>query len=229
MSAPIVVLALEAKSGEGGTADVLRALGAEVLSRDLFAPPSLVEGARVLVVDAGERLDLAQAALRALRKEEELRSVPALLVVTERQVTRVEPQLGFDDFVMAPILPAEIYARIRKLEWRASAFSTEELLKVGDIYVDCASRDVTVDGRPVTLTTREYELLVFFLKNQGRVLSRDRILRAVWGPGYEGGDRTVDIHVRRLRAKLGPSFALETLRGAGYKPLAQARVRGKKR
>jgi len=82
--------------------------------------------------------------------------------------------------------------------------------------IDRALHEVTLDGRKVPLTAREFALLSFLAQNRGRVLRRDVLLSRVWGPRYEGGARTVDIHVRRLRAKLGEAFPLETLRGAGY-------------
>jgi DNA-binding response OmpR family regulator len=83
--------------------------------------------------------------------------------------------------------------------------------------VDRAAHEVSVEGRRVTLTAKEFALLAFLSMNRGRVFSRETLLARVWGSRYEGGARTVDIHVRRLRAKLGDSLPLETLRGAGYK------------
>ena len=136
--------------------------------------------------------------------------------VSERQVGRLDPAQGHDDFVALPCDPAELYARVRALEWKRSEFSSEERTKVGGVVIDRASHEVTRDGRPVVLTAREFALLSFFAANRGRVYSREQLLSRVWGARYEGGARTVDIHVRRLRAKLGDSLGLETLRGAGY-------------
>ena len=88
---------------------------------------------------------------------------------------------------------------------------------MGSVVIDRAAHDVTLDGRRIVLTAKEFALLAFLATNRGRVFSREALLGRVWGARYEGGARTVDIHVRRLRAKLGEALPLETLRGAGYK------------
>src|SRR5215472_5659836 len=210
-------------AAEDGAAAQLRQLGAEVRVLDLWgeAAPLLRgdDGAsvRAIVLEAGDRPDLAVMALRAVRREPALETTPALVVVPERQVARLDPGAGFDDFLVAPYPPAELYARIRKLEWNRSEFLTEERLKMGRIVIDRAAHEVTLDGRRIALTAKEFALLAFLATNRGRVFGRDALLARVWGARYEGGARTVDIHVRRLRAKLGDALPLETLRGAGYK------------
>jgi DNA-binding response OmpR family regulator len=208
---------------EGGAAAMLRQLGADVRTLDLWDDFGKVLDAgddalpRAMVFEAGDRPDLAMTALRAARKEPELAETPALLGVTARQVARVEPSSGFDDFIVMPFVPVELYARIRALEWRRSEFTTEERLKIGSIVIDRAAHEVTVDGRHIPLTAKEFALLGYLAQNRGRVFTREALLARVWGARYEGGARTVDIHVRRLRAKLGDDLPLETLRGAGYK------------
>src|SRR6185369_7139231 len=137
--------------------------------------------------------------------------------VSAAQVARIEPSSGFDDFVLAPYVPAELYARIKMLDFRRSEFATEERMKVGAIVIDRAAREVLLGGAPVALTAKEFSLLAYLCERRGKVVSRDELLRRVWGSRYEGGARTVDIHVRRLRAKLGAALPLQTLRGAGYK------------
>jgi len=170
-----------------------------------------------MVFEAGERPDLAAAALRAARKVPELGEIPTVVTLPPRQITSFDPASGFDDFIVMPCVPAELYARIRALEWRKSEFATEERLKIGALLVDRAAHEVSVEGRRVTLTAKEFALLAFLAANRGRVFSRETLLARVWGSRYEGGARTVDIHVRRLRAKVGDALPLETLRGAGYK------------
>jgi DNA-binding response OmpR family regulator len=212
---------------EDGATAHLRQLGAEVRTMDLWEDfgrifdrgPLADEGAiaRAVVFEGSDRPDLAIASLRAARREPRLAEVPAILSVPTRQVARVEPSSGFDDFIVVPYDPAELYARIRALEWRRSEFSTEERLKMGGLVIDRAAHEVTLEGRRVALTAKEFALLAFLAANRGRVYSRDVLLARVWGARYEGGARTVDIHVRRLRAKLGEALPLETLRGAGYK------------
>ena len=211
---------------DDGAAPMLRQLGAEVRTLDLWDDfgkvlVSLASGAevvaRAIILEAGDRPDLGMTALRAARKEPELAHVPAILALPARQVACVEPSSGFDDFIVMPCVPAELYARIRALEWKRSEFTTEERLKVGSIVIDRMAHEVTADGRRVVLTAKEFALLAFLAANRGRVFTRDVLLGRVWGARYEGGARTVDIHVRRLRAKLGDALPLETMRGAGYK------------
>lgn len=207
-----------------GAAALLRTLGSEVRTLDLWDDfVNVVEQARAdgdvrtMVFEAGERPDLAAAALRAARKVPELTEIPTVVTLPPRQITSFDPASGFDDFIVMPCVPAELYARIRALEWRRSEFATEERLKIGALLVDRAAHEVSVEGRRITLTAKEFALLAFLATNRGRVFSRETLLARVWGSRYEGGARTVDIHVRRLRAKVGDALPLETLRGAGYK------------
>jgi DNA-binding response OmpR family regulator len=211
---------------EDGAVATLGLLGATVRAIDLWDDPvNLMEDddeergvrPRVLLLEALDRPDLAAIALRAVRKEQYFDTVPAMVAVTVGQVARIEPSSGFDDFVLCPYVPEELYSRIRLLEWRRSEFATEERHKVGSIVVDTAAHEVEVRGRTVPLTAREFALLAYLCEKRGKVLSRDHLLAKVWGARYEGGPRTVDIHVRRLRAKLGEALPLDTLRGSGYK------------
>ena len=133
-----------------GVAAMLRQLGAEVHTLDLWDDfASVVErsraagGVRAMVFEAGERPDLASAALRAARKVQELEGTPTIVALPPRQITSFDPASGFDDFIVVPCVPAEIYARIRALEWDRSEFSTEERLKVGALVVDRAAHEVT--------------------------------------------------------------------------------------
>ena len=211
---------------EDGAVALLRELGATVRKLDLWDDPAQLsrpeDGAlgmrpRVLLFEALDRPDLAVAALRAVRKDPTFENVAALIAVKVGQVARIEPSFGFDDFVLHPYVPEELYARIRALEWRRSEFSTEERYKVGPILVDRPAHEVSVSGTHVQLTAKEFALLAYLCERRGKVLSREHLLARVWGNGYDGGPRTVDIHVRRLRAKLGDALPLETLRGTGYK------------
>ena len=206
---------------EEGAANLLRGLGARVRTLDLWEDliavvPDDDEQVRAIVIEALDRPDLAAAALRAIRREPALAGAGAIVAVTAAQVARVDPAAGFDDFVLVPYLPAELYARLRAVEWKRSEFANEERIKIGDIVVDRSGHEVTAGGLLVPLTAKEFALLVYLCDQRGRVVSRDEALARVWGQSYEGGPRTVDIHVRRLRSKLG-GLPLATLRGAGYK------------
>lgn len=210
---------------EDGAAMVLRQLGANVRTLDLWDEPHQLfrEGeddgaiARAILVEVLDRPDLGAAVLRSVRRESRLDGTPAILAVNEPHVARVDPGAGYDDFVLAPYVPSELYARLRRLEWQKSEFANEERLKVGELVVDRSAREVRASGRPVALTAKEFALLVCLCENRGKVKSREQLLSRVWGPSYDGGPRTVDIHVRRLRMKLGSALPLVTLRGSGYK------------
>lgn len=199
----------------------LRGLGAKVNELSLFATDddvlALDELPAVLIFEVGGRLDWSLRAVASLRKNQTLREIPSLAVVPERLVAQLPSSAPFDDFVVAPYFATELYARIRRLEWRASSFSTDETLKHGELFVDRAAYSVTLRGEVVPCARMEFKLLVHLLEKRGKLLSREQILRRVWGASYEGGARTVDIHVRRLRAKFGEALPLETIRGGGYK------------
>lgn len=211
---------------EDGAAITLRQLGAQVRTLDLWDDPinlfaedepDTESRPRALLFEALDRPDLAIAALRAVRKEQVFDNIGAIISVTVGQIARIDPASGFDDFVLHPYVPEEVYARIRSVEWRRSEFASDERHKVGPIVLDKAAHEVSVGGRPVLLTAKEFALLAYLCERRGKVLSRDHLLARVWGNRYDGGPRTVDIHVRRLRAKLGDALPLETLRGSGYK------------
>jgi len=124
----------------------------------------------------------------------------------------------FDDFVLLPLQSAEVAARIRLWRWRRQQISGTGLLRSGALVVELANLRVTWDGAPITLTFKEFELLCLLLRRRGQVLTREFILDSVWGPDYLGGDRTVDVHIRRLRMKLPEiSDQIATVHGTGYR------------
>lgn len=213
----LVVLAADRSPDVAGH---LAQLGAEVVVGDLFDDIGALlldeEEPRMLIVDVGERPDLARSAIRHARRDRRFARVPVIVGVSVRQVGSLDPTQGHDDFVALPCSPAELYGRVRALEWKRSEFSSDERTKVGGVVIDRAAHEVTRDGQLVTLTAREFSLLSFLAANRGRVFSREQLLARVWGARYDGGARTVDIHVRRLRAKLGDALGLQTQRGAGY-------------
>jgi len=129
-------------------------------------------------------------------------------------------ELGADDYVTKPFSPRELAARIKAVLRRTEAPVGAEMLTLGDILVSCDAREVTVAGTPVELTAKEFELLAYLAAHAGKVVSRDTLLDLVWGMSYEGGTRTVDVHVAQLRRKLGRPELIRTVRGAGYKAVA---------
>ncbi len=123
---------------------------------------------------------------------------------------------GADDYLVKPFSVGELAARLRALLRRRQPLG--DLLRLGDLTLDHAAREVLVAGHPVTLTAREYELLYMFMRHPRQVLTRDAILEGVWGYDYPGDDNIVDVYVRSLRAKLGdqPPRRIQTVRGVGY-------------
>ena len=192
---------------DDGGLSVLKELGCRVKSHDLWddldEPAFLDQPPAAILVEALDQFDAGRAALMRIRAVATLAEVPSLVAVTVGQAQRLDGNDGFDDFVLVPYVPAELYMRIRRAEWRRSEFAGKERIKIGAMCIDLAGHEVTVDGRVVDLTHQEFALLKFLSQNRGRVFSREQLLNRVWGVNYYGGSRTVDIHVRRLRMKLG--------------------------
>lgn len=146
-------------------------------------------------------------------------SASLLLIVNEGELSEFRlPVQVKSDFVVHGAGAGECAARIRQLLWPGNEGSTADFLAVDNMTMNLATYQVTVAGEPLDFTYLEYALLAFLVTHPGRTYSRDALLRRVWGFDYYGGSRTVDVHVRRVRAKLGPDLAqhLETVRGVGY-------------
>lgn len=172
----------------------------------------------VVVVEAIDDVARAQRTIQRLRDGGPLAEVPILIAVAVARLPALDFSIGFHDFVLVPLVPAELYARIRQLDWRTATFGSEELLKIDDLLIDLAGHEVRLAGRRIELTHQEFELLRFLAQHRGRVFTREALLERVWGYRYAGGARTVDIHVRRVRSKLGEAgSAIETVRNVGYK------------
>jgi two-component system alkaline phosphatase synthesis response regulator PhoP len=158
--------------------------------------------------------------LRELREEPTTRDLP-VVVLTARSA-EMDKLLGFehgaDDYLTKPFSPRELVARLKALLRRSQPSRSGGTLEVGDLRVDTLAREASWKGKGLTLTPREFDLLAFMASRPGRVSTREELLRKVWGYDYMGETRTVDVHIRRLRAKLGAKSALiETVMGAGYK------------
>jgi DNA-binding response OmpR family regulator len=168
------------------------------------------------VVELGDNPDLAITVARKLREEYNL----AVLIVVDRTLTAdLDDKEGFDDFVLTPVDQTELRVRLSRLGVEEIEVSDNPVLRHGDLELNTATYQAYLAGRPVDLTYMEYELLRFFVEHPNRVWSREQILSKVWGYDYFGGSRTVDVHVRRLRAKLGEERAswITTVRSVGYR------------
>ena len=137
-------------------------------------------------------------------------------------MSRFRFEFGADDFAIQGASMGELEARLVMIARRTGRADEATVLKVGDLTVNPENYQVYVHGRPLDLTYKEFELLKFLAQRPGRVCDRDMLLREVWGYDYYGGTRTVDVHVRRLRAKLGAEHEhlIETVRGVGYRAAA---------
>lgn len=162
--------------------------------------------------------------LKRLRAGAETADLPVMMLTAKSsEYDRVVGlDSGADDYMPKPFGMMELVSRVRALLRRAAKPAAEDkLFTAGPLAVDVKRRAVTVDGEPVILTYKEFELLCYLLENRGVVLSRDQILTKIWDYNYSGETRTVDVHIRTLRQKLGDAGALiETVRGVGYR-LAQ--------
>ena len=145
---------------------------------------------------------------------------PVLLLIRGTQLAELELREDlFDDFCLAPFHPAELQARLQHLFWRVGRGTRPELIEYGELVLNLETYQAAVADRPLDLTFMEYELLKFLAAHPGKVFTRETLLSRVWGYEYYGGARTVDVHVRRLRAKLGEEQAglIQTVRSVGYR------------
>ena len=181
----------------------------------------LRERPKLAILDVGlpgsmDGLDLC----RAIRAKAD---TPVLfLTARDGEIDRVLGlEMGADDYVTKPFSPRELVARVkailRRMEPVIVKESRPETLIAGQVEVDMARREARVNGEVIGLATREFDLLAHFAGNQGLVLSRQQLLDGVWGVGWYGDERTVDVHVRQLRKKLGDAFPLKTVFGVGYR------------
>jgi DNA-binding response OmpR family regulator len=206
-----------------GTNSVLPAL--DLLPHTLRTAPrdvrALLAGSSpdVVIVDARTELAEARATCRMLHATG--LGVPLIAVVTESGLVALNADWGTDDVILETAGPAETEARLRLATGRltSSTAAGSGLIRAGELTIDPDTYAAKLKGRPLDLTYKEFELLKFLAQHPGRVFTRDQLLREVWGYDYFGGTRTVDVHVRRLRAKLGSEYEsmIGTVRQVGYK------------
>ena len=170
------------------------------------------------IVHFGRDVPRGAANARALRKHPAGREIPVLALLHASALAGFPLDCGADELLILPVTPEEVFLRLRFAFWRNGGGETEGVVKIGNVTIDVPGMHVRVKGASVELTYKEFALLRYFVENDGLALPRTRILDAVWGEDYYGGDRTVDIHIRRLRAKV-PELAhcIKTVHGVGYR------------
>ncbi|HEX2063964.1 MAG TPA: response regulator transcription factor [Acidimicrobiales bacterium] len=171
------------------------------------------------VVCSDDDPEAAFALCRALRKRD-VPLEPLLLIVSDGQLPELELREDlFDDFCLAPAQGPELEARLKHLFWRTGRGTRPELVEYGPLVLNLETYQAAIASRPLDLTYMEYELLKFLATHPGKVFTRETLLSRVWGYEYYGGARTVDVHIRRLRAKLGNEHEhlIQTVRSVGYR------------
>ena len=174
----------------------------------------------VVLVDARRDLVQAKSLCRLLRTTG--LDAPLLAIVTEGGLAALTPEWGLDDVLLQTAGPAEVEARLRLAVGRTSAAEPNDVpgeIRSGELIIDEATYSARLRGRVLDLTFKEFELLKYLAQHPGRVFTREQLLQEVWGYDYYGGTRTVDVHVRRLRAKLGVEHEqlIGTVRNVGYR------------
>ena len=214
-------------ASDGG--DVVGALG--LLNHEVDLLPPLAKSVRELVhsdlviIDVtGSNLLGARDYCRAVAAAHP--TLPVAVAIAEASLIAIDGSWAVDDFLLPSVSPVELDARIRLLKSRrpvpVDQADDSQVAAIGDLIVDELTYVARVGGQPLDLTYKEFELLHFLVKNAGRVFSREQLLQDVWGYDYFGGARTVDVHVRRLRAKLGHEHEqlIATVRNVGYKAIS---------
>ena len=171
------------------------------------------------IVDATADPEGAWAFLRAIRKQAD-EQLPVIVLIGGTQLAELEHRDDlFDDFCLSPFHPSELEARLRHLLSGDVAVVSSDMVEYGALTLNLETYQASIANKPLDMTYMEYELLKFLAQNPGKVFTREILLSRVWGYEYYGGARTVDVHVRRLRAKLGEEHAalIQTVRSVGYR------------
>ncbi len=173
----------------------------------------------IALIDVSAISAHGDSAWKWFRKLKLRRLLPVIALISTPTLHTVIGETGMDDFIMKPWNLDELSTRIRRLVSRVNRENEETIIKVGDLTIDPIRCEVELGGRLLALTFKEYELLKLLATNKGKVFTREALLNEIWGYDYYGGDRTVDVHIRRLRSKIeDPEHAfVDTVRNIGYK------------
>ncbi|MDO3412760.1 response regulator transcription factor [Saccharibacillus sp. CPCC 101409] len=169
-------------------------------------------------------LDVMMPGIDGFKLCEEIREyygdVPILMVTARGETEdRIKGfRLGTDDYVVKPFIPEELVMRVKALLRRYKVFSGESL-QVGEVLLDASSKEARIGGRPAPLPAKEFDLLYTLAGFPGQIFTRDQLIEKIWGPDYEGDERTIDVHIKRLRDRFPEAlgFSIQTIRGIGYR------------
>jgi len=172
----------------------------------------------VMLLDADEATFGSEAWELAQRMRQEM-NIPLIALMSREKLNGFDFSTGIDDFVVKPWEATEVITRIKRILRQKESMESEDIIRCGDLVIDSAKCEVLLGDKSIILTFKEYQLLKFLANNKGKVFTREALLNKVWGWDYYGGDRTVDVHIRRLRSKIDDinhSF-IETIRNIGYR------------
>ncbi|MFH1070005.1 MAG: response regulator transcription factor [Candidatus Glassbacteria bacterium] len=198
----------------------LAKLDVEVLRPSTGDGGSLEEIAQAeLFILVGRRARSIEGLAGTLGQDEMLSGVPRLVVTEEKALAGFDYCRLADDILVVPFSRGELVARVRMISWRNEKVDPSNQVKAGVLAINLSTYEVTVDGKPIDLTFKEFELLRYLVAHRRRVHTRRELLSRVWGEDYYGGARTVDVHIRRIRSKIetGNRTLIQTVRGVGYR------------
>jgi two-component system alkaline phosphatase synthesis response regulator PhoP len=203
---------------------IIRTLVAQNFICDQIIPnenldEEIVNKAPDAIILAFDNLDNASSLIQMIRELSKERPIPVLALISKESLKSKDILFSAEDFAITPCEADEIVIRLERVLRETYAVESKDLIRCGHMVIDISRREVTLEGKPLSLTFTEYELLKFLAANRGRVFTREALLNKIWGYDYYGGDRTVDVHIRRLRAKIdwGKQNFIETVRGVGYR------------
>lgn len=173
----------------------------------------------LILVDATTTDEELSTLQEWLRPKGRLKEIASIVLLGEGDLGRWDPTGSFNDFLLMPFRLAELNARARRVLGALSKDKADDVIRVDGLVIDVRNYTVTVGGEPIELTYKEYQLLRFLASHPGRVFTRDELLNQVWGYDYYGGTRTVDVHIRRIRSKLGSPYdkLIQTVHNVGYR------------
>jgi DNA-binding response OmpR family regulator len=172
-----------------------------------------------LFILLGRGAGVIEPLARELKRDESLAEIPRLIVTGEQTLASLDYCRLANDILLMPYSRTELAARVQMLLWRNHKVEPSRQVQAEELAINLATYEVTVGGRLVDLTFKEYELLRYLATHRGKVYTRRELLTRVWGEDYYGGSRTVDVHIRRLRSKIetGGKVYIQTVRGVGYR------------